>query len=72
MKMKLSKDDKFYEIKLPTLNGEKNQSLEAAENFEKILKDKRKKELFMISSKGKKKHIETVKLKACLILMKNT
>ena len=34
MKMKLSKD-KFYEIKFSTLNAEKNEFLEAAENFEK-------------------------------------
>ena len=33
--MKLSKDDKYYEIKLSTLNAEKSESLEAAENFEK-------------------------------------
>ena len=33
--MKLSKDDKYYEIKLSTLNTEKGESLEAAENFEK-------------------------------------
>ena len=35
MKMKLSKDDKFYEIKLSTLNAEKYKSLKAADNFEK-------------------------------------
>ena len=63
--MKLSKDDKFYEIKLSTSNAEKNESVEAAEIFEKKkLKDKRKKELVMIISKDKKKHIETIKLKA--------
>ena len=33
--MKLSKEDKYYEIKLSTLNTEKGQSLEAAENFNK-------------------------------------
>ena len=43
MKMKLSKDDKCYEIKLSTLNADMNESLEAAGNFEKKLKDKRKK-----------------------------
>ena len=34
--MKLSKDDKLYEIKLSTLNAElKYKSLKAADNFEK-------------------------------------
>ena len=33
--MKLSKDDKYYEIKLSRLNTEKSVSLEAAENFDK-------------------------------------
>ena len=33
--MKLSKDDKFYEIKLSTSNAEKNESVEAAAIFEK-------------------------------------
>ena len=33
--MKLSKDDKYYEIKLSTLNTEKSESLEAGENFDK-------------------------------------
>ena len=39
--MKLSKDDKYYEIKLSMLNAEKNKSLKAADNFDK--KDKRQK-----------------------------
>ena len=43
MKMKLSKDDKFYEIKLSRLNPKKNESLEAAEGFEKKLKRQKKK-----------------------------
>ena len=42
MKMKLSKDDKFYEIKLSTLNAEKYKSLKAADNFEKKAKRRRK------------------------------
>ena len=41
--MKLSKDDKYYEIKLSTLNAEKSESLEAAENFEKKKKRNKKK-----------------------------
>ena len=41
--MKLSKGNKYYEIKLSTLNAEKSESLEAAENFEKKKKEIRKK-----------------------------
>ena len=33
--MKLSKDDKFYEIKLSTLNAGKSEALESADNFDK-------------------------------------
>ena len=44
--MKLSKDDKFYEIKLSTLNAKKSEALEASSNFNKNVKDKRKKEPF--------------------------
>ena len=32
---KSSKDDKYYKIKLSTLNTEKSESLEAPENFDK-------------------------------------
>ena len=42
--MKLSKDDKYYEIKLSTFNTAKSESLEAADNFDKKLRDKRKNE----------------------------
>ena len=60
--MKLSRDDKFYEIKLSTLNTEENESLEADDNLDKK-KDKRKKEDPFIIYKDQKKHIETTKLK---------
>ena len=43
LKMKLSKDDKFYEIKLSTLNAEKSEALEAANNFDKKCKRQKKK-----------------------------
>ena len=43
LKMKLSKDDKFYEIKLSTLNAEKSEALEAAKNFDKKCKRQKKK-----------------------------
>ena len=41
--MILSKDDKFYEIKLSTLNAEKSEALEAANNFDKKCKRQKKK-----------------------------
>ena len=41
--MKLSKEDKYYGIKLSTLNAEKSESLEAAENFDKKNKKNKKK-----------------------------
>ena len=44
--MALSKDDKYYEIKLSTLNTEKSESLEAAENFDKKKKSKKKRTLY--------------------------
>ena len=43
LKMNLSKDDKFYEIKLSTLNAEKHETLEAADNFDKRSKRQKKK-----------------------------
>ena len=59
--MKLSKDSKYYEIKLSMLNPEKSESLEAAENFYKKIKEIRKKEHSIITKKDKKKHTETTK-----------
>ena len=59
--MTLSKDDKYYEIKLSTLNTEKSESLEAAENFDKKSKKIRKKEHSIITQKDKKKHTEMAK-----------
>ena len=41
--MKLSKDDKYYEIKLSMLNAEKNKSLKAADHFDKKNKRQKKK-----------------------------
>ena len=40
--MKLDKEDRFYEIKLQTLNAERRSSLETAEIFEKNLKRNKK------------------------------
>ena len=47
--MKLSKDDKYYEIKLSTLNTEKSEFVAAAENFDKKIKEIRKKEHSIIT-----------------------
>ena len=43
LKMKLSKNDKLYEIKLSTLNAEKSEALEGADNFDKKCKRQKKK-----------------------------
>ena len=40
--MKLDKEDKFYEIKLQTLEADTKSSLESEEIFEKSLKKKKK------------------------------
>ena len=62
--MKLSKDDKYYEIKLSTLNTEKNESLEAADNFDKKNKRRNKKRaLYHYLERHEQKYIETRKLK---------
>ena len=47
--MKLPKDDEYYEIKLSMLNTEKSESVEAAENFDKKIKEIRKKEHSIIT-----------------------
>ena len=41
--MKLDKEDRFYKIKLQTLEADRKSTLESAEIFEKILKKKEKK-----------------------------
>ena len=40
--IKLAKEDKFYAIKLNTINDQRLSDLEAAENFEKKKKKKKK------------------------------
>ena len=50
--MKLFVDDKYYDIKLSTLNTEKNKCLEAADNFDK--KINRQKKNYIIIQKGYK------------------
>ena len=59
--MKLSKDSKYYEIKLSMKKKKKSESLEDAENFNKKIKEIRKKEHSIITKKDKKKHTETTK-----------
>ena len=44
--IKLDKDDKFYAIKLNTINDQRLSDLEAAENFEKKKKKKKKRSKF--------------------------
>ena len=46
LKLKLSKDDKFYEGRLSTLNAEKSEALEAVDNFDKKCKRQYKKRTF--------------------------
>ena len=46
--MKLDKEDRFYEIKLQTLEADKKSSLESAEIFEKKLKKIKKEKHYMI------------------------
>ena len=59
--MKLSKDDKYYEAKLSTLNTEKSESLESAENFDKKNKRNKKKRTLYHCLERQKKHTKTTK-----------
>ena len=47
--MKLSKDDKFYQIKLTALKTEKQEGLEVDEDFEKKNKKLKKKNTYLIN-----------------------
>ena len=52
--MKLSKDDKFYKIKLSNLNAGKSEALEAADKFDKKCKrQKEKRILYHYLEKGR-------------------
>ena len=51
--MKLSKDDKFYLVKLAALKAEKQQDLESVEAFEKKNKMKRKHTIMGYISRNK-------------------
>ena len=54
LKMKLSKDDKFYKIKLSNLNAGKSEALEAADKFDKKCKrQKEKRILYHYLEKGR-------------------
>ena len=62
--MKLDKEDKFYEIKLQTLEADTKSSLESEEIFEKSLKKKIKKEKhYMVMIREKTKYLKINRLK---------
>ena len=52
--MKFSKDNRYYEIKLSILNTGKSESLEAAENFDKKIKEIRKKSTLSLLRKTRR------------------
>ena len=60
--IKISTEDKFYKLKKSAADTEKVQAFESLKGFDKKkLKDKRKKEHFIIILIGKKKPIKTIK-----------
>ena len=64
--IKLYKEDKFYAIKLNTINDQKLSDLEAAANFEKK-KNKNKKRLNLVDfSERKSKTLRNKKVKALI------
>ena len=64
--IKLDKEDKFYAIKLNTINDQKLSDLEAASNFEKK-KNKNKKRLNLVDfSERKSKTLRNKKVKALI------
>ena len=64
--IKLDKEDKFYAIKLNTINDQKISDLEAAANFEKK-KNKNKKRLNLVDfSERKSKTLRNKKVKALI------
>ena len=56
--IKVSKEDKLYKIKKSAANTEKAQALESLKEFDKKVKDKRKKQRFIITLIHKKKLIK--------------
>ena len=64
--MKLSADDKYYDIKLSTLITEKNKCLETADNFDKKTKTQKKKKKRTLHHylERQEEDIKIVKLKA--------
>ena len=60
--MKLDKEDKFYNIKLSTLNADRLTNLEAAENFEKKQKRNKKKLKLIDYSERKYEALISIKL----------
>ena len=64
--IKLDKEDKFYAIKLNTINDQRLSDLEAAENFEKKKKKKKKRLNFVNFSERKSKALRNQKVKAMI------
>ena len=59
--IKLDKEDKFYAIKLNTINDQRLSDLEAAENFEKKKKKKKKRlNLVDFSEASKNQKVKTL------------
>ena len=59
--IKLLKEDNFFKIKKSAIDTEKAQALDSLKEFDKKVKDKKKKELFIIIYTGKKMHIKITK-----------
>ena len=64
--IKLDKEDKFYAIKLNTINDQRLSDLEAAENFEKKKKKKKKRLNLVYFSERKSKALRNQKVKALI------
>ena len=64
--IKLDKEDKFYAIKLNTINDQRLSDLEAAENFEKKKKKNKKRLNFVNFSERKSKALRNQKVKALI------
>ena len=64
--MKLDKEDKFYNIKLSTLNADRLTNLEAAETFEKKQKINQKKSKLIHYSERKNEVLKNQKFKSLI------
>ena len=64
--IKLNKEDRFYPIKLNSLNVERLSNLEAAENFEKKKKKKKKRLSLVAFSERKNEALRSQKIKSLI------